>query len=211
MDDYSGPYGIQDFFNRQNDWALTSYNQPQRLQVSYSYELPIGSNKPFLTFSDWRHYAVDGWSLSGTASLYSGTPVALRPEFNNTGGVVATLTVDVVPGANPNVNNQSPALWFNPAAFSQPADFTIGDASRTDPTLRNPGFQNYDLSVSKRVPLGAERAVEFNASGFDFLNHANWNNPDPVIGPASAPNVDAGHIIGSRGGRVIQLGMRFSF
>ncbi len=28
MDDYSGPYGIQDFFNRQNDWSLTSYNQP---------------------------------------------------------------------------------------------------------------------------------------------------------------------------------------
>ena len=32
-----------------------------------------------------------------------------------------------------------------------------------------------------------------------------------MIGPASAPNVDAGKIIGSRGGRVIQFGLRFSF
>ena len=87
----------------------------------------------------------------------------------------------------------------------------MGDASRTNPTLRNPGAQNYDLSVSKRVALGAERAVEFNAAGFNFLNHANWNEPDPVIGPASAPNVNAGKIIGSRGGRVIQMGLRFSF
>ena len=69
MDDYSGPYGVQDFFNRQNDWSLTSYNQPQRLQVSYNYELPLGANKPFLTYSDWRHYVVDGWSLSGTATV----------------------------------------------------------------------------------------------------------------------------------------------
>jgi hypothetical protein len=32
-----------------------------------------------------------------------------------------------------------------------------------------------------------------------------------LIGPASAPNVNAGKIIGSRGGRVIQVGMRLSF
>jgi hypothetical protein len=44
-----------------------------------------------------------------------------------------------------------------------------------------------------------------------MLNHANWNYPDPNIGPASAPNVDAGKIIGSHGGRVIQLGLKFSF
>ncbi len=53
--------------------------------------------------------------------------------------------------------------------------------------------------------------MEFSAAGFNFLNHANWNYPDNVIGPASAPNVNAGKIIGSRGGRVIQLSLRFSF
>lgn len=211
MDDYSGPYGTQDFFNRQNEWALTSYNQPQRLQLSYSYELPLGANKPFLTYSDWRRFLIDGWSLSGTASLAAGTPIALRPEFNNTGGVISALNVNVVPGVDPGVSNPGPSQWFNPAAFDQPPDFTLGDAARTNPTLRNPGTQNYDLSVSKRVGLGAERAVEFDANGFNFLNHANWNEPDPMIGPPSAPNVNAGKIIGSRGGRVIQLGLRFSF
>jgi hypothetical protein len=211
LDDYSGPYGTQDFFNRQNEWALTAYNQPQRLQLSYSYELPLGSNKPFLTYADWRHYVLDGWSVSGTAAVTAGTPIALHPEFNNTGGVISALNVNVVPGVNPEVSNPGPSLWYNPAAFEQPADFTMGNASRTNPTLRNPGAQNYDLSVSKRVSLGAERAVEFNAAGFNFLNHANWNEPDPVIGPPSAPNVNAGHIIGSTGGRVIQVGLRFSF
>ena len=68
-----------------------------------------------------------------------------------------------------------------------------------------------DLSLNKRLPLGGDRAFEFNATAFNFLNHANWNYPDPNIGPVSAPNVDAGRIIGSHGGRVIQLGLKFSF
>src|SRR5258708_31746666 len=130
MDDYSGPNGTQDFFNRQNEWALTSYNQPQRLQLSYSYELPLGSNKPFLTYADWRHYVLDGWSVSGTAAVTSGTPIALHPEFNNTGGVISPLNVNVVPGVSPTVPNPGPALLFNPAAFDQPAEFPTGDAPR---------------------------------------------------------------------------------
>jgi hypothetical protein len=68
-----------------------------------------------------------------------------------------------------------------------------------------------DLSLTKRFPVGGGRALEFSATAFDLLNHANWNYPDPNIGPASAPNVDAGKIIGSHGGRVIQLGLKLSF
>jgi hypothetical protein len=119
--------------------------------------------------------------------------------------------VDVVPGVDPGVAEPGPDLWFNPAAFSQPADFTAGNASRTHPYLSAPGSQNYDLSLTKRIALDADRTVELSAVGFNFINHANWNDPDPVIGPDSAPNVNAGKIIGSRGGRVIQVGLRYSF
>jgi len=62
-----------------------------------------------------------------------------------------------------------------------------------------------------RAALAAERTLEFNATAFDFMNHANWNDPDNVIGSVATPNLDAGKIIGSRGGRVIQLGLRLSF
>ncbi|MGH7485356.1 MAG: hypothetical protein ACREMY_07075, partial [bacterium] len=211
LDDYSGPYGTQDLFNRVNDWSLTSYNPPQYLQLSYVYELPFGSNKPLFNFSDWRRPIVDGWSLSGTAYWNDGTPVALHPEYNNTGNVLSALNVDVVPGVDPHAANQGPSLWYNPAAFDQPADFTLGDASRTNPSLLNPGKQTLDLSVSKRVAIGVDRAFEVGASAFNVLNHGDWNPPDPNIGPVNAPNVNAGRIIGSHGGRVIQLGLKFSF
>ncbi len=64
LDDYSGPYGNQDFFNWRNNWALTSYNTPQYLQLSYIYELPFGSDKPLLRFSDWR----GRWSKAGRSA-----------------------------------------------------------------------------------------------------------------------------------------------
>ncbi len=211
MDDYSGPYGKQDFFNRQNEWSVTAGNRPERLELSYTYELPLGSNKPFLNFQDWRRYLIDGWSISGMGTVASGDPIYLTPLFNNTGGVVQALHVNAVPGVDPNVSNPGPALWYNPAAFVQPPDFTIGDLSRTLPNLLNPGYQNWDMSLNKRFTLAADRTLEFNASAFDFINHANWNDPDNVIGSASTPNVNAGKIIGSRGGRVIQLGLRLSF
>lgn len=210
-DDYSGPGGRQDFFNRRNEWGFSSYNNPQRLSLTYMYELPIGTNKPFLAYEDWRRVLVNGWSLSGITSVSSGEPLALRAQFNNTGTVVSGLRVNVVPGIDPHVPNQGPELWFNPAAFAHPDDFTMGNGSRTHPTLRAPVTQNHDLSVSKRFAIDQERTLEFNASGFNFVNLGNWNEPDTVIGTERAPNVNAGKIIGSRGGRVIQLGLRLSF
>jgi len=211
LDDYSGPYGTQDFFNRRNEWSMNPASSPHRISLSYMYELPIGTNKPFLAFQDWRRYFADGWSVSGISTLVTGEPLALRPQFNNTGGVVQSVRVNVVPGVDPAVPSPGPDMWFNPAAFSHPADFTIGNASRTHPTLRGPISQNHDLSLSKRFPIDAERTLEFNASGFNFINHANWNDPDVMIGTVASPNVNAGKIIGSRGGRVIQVGLRLSF
>jgi hypothetical protein len=211
MDDYSGPYGIQDFYNRQNEWSLTSSNNPHRIALSFAYELPIGSKKTMLTYSDWRRYFVDGWSVSGITTLQSGEPLALRPQFNNTGGVVDALRVNLVPGVEPAAANRGPDQWFNPAAFEQPPDFTIGDGPRTHPHLLAPGGQNHDLSVTKRFAVTTEQVIELTATGFNFTNTGNWADPDVMIGPASAPNVNSGKIIGSRGGRVIQVGMRLSF
>ena len=138
LDDYSGPYGNQDFFNWRNDWALTSYNTPQYLQLSYIYELPFGSGEPPFQFLGWGRRMVSDWSISGTAYWNDGTPLALHPEFNNTGGVLPTLNVNVVPGVDPHVAHPGPSLWYNPAAFDQPADFTPGERAPDRARLAGP-------------------------------------------------------------------------
>ncbi|MBI1357938.1 MAG: hypothetical protein GC160_26675 [Acidobacteria bacterium] len=209
-DDYSGP-SIQDPYDRASAWARTRGNRPHRVSFNYVYELPFGDGKSLLNHAGLLSKIVGDWSLSGFTSWMSGDPIVLTPSFNNTGGIVQGLRVDSVDGVDPQVADQGPAMWFNPAAFINPADFTVGDVPRTHPTLRNPSWQNHDLAISKRLPISSEKSLELLLQSFNFLNKANWNDPDSEIGTADVPNVNAGRIIGSRGGRVLQLGMRYNF
>ena len=211
LDDFSGPYGNQDLFNLRNNWSVNPKSTPQQIELSYVYEFPFGPNQPFLNLTGIGGALVRGWSLSGNAYWNDGTPLALHPEFNNTGNVLPTLNVNDVPGISPVVANPGPSAWFNPAAFAQPADFTAGTGSRTSATLLGPGYNSMDVSLGKRLPIGGEKSVEFNATALDVLNHANWNYPDTMIGPASAPNVDAGRITGSHGGARHPTSLKFSF
>jgi len=214
MDNYSSG-AAQDPGNQREEWSLSASDVTHSLQVSYTYELPFGKGRKFFNNYDLVSRVLapllGGLSLSGLTTWRSGTPLILRPLFNRTGGIVSNLRVNVVPGIDPEVEEQSQLQWFNPAAFAQPGDFTLGDASRTNPTLRAPGNQFHHLSLTKRIDLGTDSSLEIVGEAFDFPNHANLNAPDTRIGPESSPNLNAGKIIGSTGGRVMQLGLRFLF
>lgn len=208
-DDYSS--GVQDVADREAEWALNSDTRPHAVYLSYLYEMPIGEGKALLGNAGVLSKVLGGWSVSGFTSLLSGNPILLTPQFNNTGGIVPYLRVNEAPGVDPHVASPSAELWFNPAAFANPGDFELGNAARTYPGLMNPGWQNHDLAVSKRVTISSEQSLELQFQSFNFINHPNWNDPDARIGTIDAPNVNAGRIIGSTGGRVLQLGARYSF
>ena len=209
-DDYSGP-GIQNPHDRSTAWALTNGMRPQRLSFSYTYEVPLGRGKAALNQAGVLGKVMSDWSVSGFTSWFSGDPIVLEPSFNNTGGIIPNLRVASVAGVDPTVDDPGPGQWFNPLAFVDPADFTLGDVPRTHPTLRNPSYRNHDISLTKRLALSQEQSLEVLVQGFNFLNQGNWNDPDNEIGPADARNKNAGKIIGSRGGRVLQLGLRYNF
>ena len=99
----------------------------------------------------WGGQLVRGWSISGTAYWNDGTPLALHPEFNNTGGVLSTLNVNVVPGVDPHVSNPGPIEWYNPAAFDQPPDFTMGNGPRTSAGPAGPRIQ-FDGPQPEQAP-----------------------------------------------------------
>ena len=207
MDNYDGE--LQDYYHREKEWAL-DHNDPHSISLQYMYELPFGRGKPYWT-SGLSSVVFGGWAISGTTSYSSGEPMELRARFNNTGGVVRDLYVNAVPGVTPQVQSRGPQRWFDPNAFVNPPDFTIGNVSRRHPSLRYPSRQNHDVALAKQFRLSSNRELEFVGTALNFLNHANWNEPDVEIGSLESPNRNAGRIIGSRGGRIIQLGLRFSF
>jgi hypothetical protein len=210
-DDFST--NVQDYFHRNSAWARSTWVSPHQVSFNYIYELPMGPGKPFFNSGPLSRQLFGGWALSGTTNINSGSPLRMQPLFNNTGGVIGqgNLNVDVVPGVDPRVASRSPLLWFNPAAYGQPADFTAGNGPRVDPAILGPKWYNHDLTLNKRFVVAHERTIEFTASMFNATNHANLNDPDTRIGSPDNPNSNAGRIIGSYGGRIVQLGLRFNF
>jgi hypothetical protein len=201
----------QDPNNLDVEKTLSASDITHSLSASYTYELPFGKGKAWLSNGEWLSKIIGGWSVSGLTSWRGGNPLVLRPLFNRSGNLVNNLHVNVVPGVNPHVENPSPTAWFNPAAFAQPDDFTIGNAAYAHPSLREPGAQFHHLSMTKRFELSGDKTLEWVVEAFNFINHANLNDPDTRIGPPSSPNLNAGRIIGSTGGRVMQLGVRILF
>jgi hypothetical protein len=183
------------------------------VSVTFLYEFPFGPGKPLLSSGFVGRNLLGGWAFSGNSNFYSGQPLRLQPAFNNTGGVIpfGALYVDLVPGVDPRSANRSPSQWFNPAAFVNPADFTPGNGPRVHPTLLGPGGYNHDMTLNKRMALSGDRTLEFTATLLNATNHANWNQPDTRIGTQLTPNFNAGKIIGSSGGRIVQLGLRINF
>ena len=209
-DDYSGN-GIQDPHERSSAWALSRGLRPQRFSLSYTYELPFGPGRAILSRPRVLRGLLSDWSVSGFTNWYGGDPITLEPLFNNTGGIIPYLRVNAVPGEDPRVAEPGPEAWFNPNAFVDPPDFSLGNVPRTHPTLRNPPYRYHDIAVTKRLPLTRQQSVELLVQSFNFLNQGNWNDPDTEIGPEHARNANAGKIIGSRGGRVLQIGLRYHF
>ena len=61
------------------------------------------------------------------------------------------------------------AVWFNKAAFAQPAAGTFGVQKRN--MLRNPGFWNWDMGLRKNFPTFEQQLLQMRFEVFDLLNH----------------------------------------
>jgi hypothetical protein len=102
----------------------------------------------------------------------------------------------------------SPSEYFNPAAFSAPVPGTYGDAGRD--SLTGPGLSSLDFSVARKFAIKERLALQFRAEFFNILNHANFNEPNPVIyTSATALSPTAGVISSTTTtSRQIQFGLK---
>jgi len=109
----------------------------------------------------------------------------------------------VTPGNFGQLDDPTPDRWFDPKAYAVPALGTQGTGGRN--TVRGPGTQQINLSLSKRFPISRAR-VEFRVEVFNVLNHNNFANPD-----ANISNATAGVITLADDGRATQFGLRFAW
>jgi hypothetical protein len=166
-------YGYADDHNPQLDYGTTESDVTHILQFDYVYQIPTAPRLP--------HWLGKGWQLNGVTEMRSGLPMSLScslcdPLHVGQANFVGGVRSDVVPGqpfkpANFNIPNNQ----INLAAFTFPADGTIGNSARD--LLRGPAAINFDLSLFKKFRVREGQALEFRAEFFNIFNTPQFANP----------------------------------
>jgi hypothetical protein len=140
---------------------------------------------------DQRHNLVfySVWNLPAAfrfaqlAAFRSGFPytVTAPTAYTGDGEWILNNRADVV--ASPvamDVPAEGGRRLLNPAAFREPLPGRLGNSGRN--VLSGPGLFNIDLSLSRSFRLRESLLLTLRADAFNFLNHANLNNPDSHVG-----------------------------
>jgi hypothetical protein len=184
------------------------------------YELPFGRGKQFLNSNRVLDEAVGGWQVSGTVVLTTGNPFSVFGNQANYSLAGSTFP-DYTPGVSYKPSHQGINNWFNPAAFTEPADGTLGNVKRN--SLFGPGLNTFNMSLAKSFSLPREGMnLQLRADAQNVFNHANFQPPSSTTlgnlqntGGPGLPYTDASSAFPitsvTVNGRNLQLALRLNF
>ena len=214
MSDNAGFYGpsvgnvpnqMQDYRNRRAEWGPASMDIRHNWVTSYTYELPFGRGRRFLTGSArLADLILGGWNSSGVLSFRTGLPVTVgeSPDTSNAGSLAPRP--DALRSAILPAEKRGPDLWFDTTAFSRQAPNTFGNAGNG--TLRDPGINDIDFSLQKQFRVTEHKRFEFRAEAFNIFNKPQFTNIGHTLG-----NANFGKATAAEAEREMQLGLKFYF
>jgi hypothetical protein len=193
--------------------SLAGFDSRQRLTVAYAIDLPMGKGQRFLNVSNVvAQKLVSGWTVSGGSTFQEGFPLALTATPNVTGFNLG-LRPNVVPGCNPQTSGGATSRlddWFNTSCFTVPAAYTLGNESLTDPHLRGPGINNFNVALFKKTQIKERFTLEFRSEVFNLFNRVQFGMPNTTM--TTAANPTTGYITTQiNQPRLIQLALRLVF
>ena len=180
-----GPY--QNNYDRRVERAVTSFDVPQRLTVTTTWDVPVGKGRRWLgTASKAMDLAFGQWNMSTFSTFQSGFPLSFGVNQNTlfltgAGGQRPNVIGDPQAGIGGSITDRLGA-YFNTAAFAQPPDFTFGNVGSRAPWVRNPGMNNLNLTLTKQFAITERFKVNLRASSFNLLNHPVFAGPNTTFG-----------------------------
>ena len=191
--------------------ALSSFDLTHNFVASYNYQ--ISFEHLFRAANRWTQ----GWSLSGITHVSTGFPVTMynfgdnsllgaEPNGINNYGVDEP---QYTPGPlnlnhNPRQDNH---VYFNTALFSLQPLGQPGNAKRR--FFYGPGMDNYDMALSKNLPLTESKSLEFRVEAFNIFNHAQFYGPASVNGNINSSSF--GQVVSAAAPRLMQVAVKLTF
>jgi outer membrane receptor protein involved in Fe transport len=172
----------QNSFDPGADWGPAGCDIKHRFVSSVIYKVPFEATGGVSVGERIVHGVFGGWQASMIYQLQSGFPFTIS-VFGDTANAGTLLNVNpiranVVPGVSVDVPNPSAAMWFNTAAFTTPAPFTFGTATRN--SVWGPGLSKADLALDREFPMGSYQ-FHFRIEAFNLFNTVNYDTPNRFV------------------------------
>ena len=184
----------QNVYDLDSEKALSSYDHRHRFVSSFVYRMPS------------INVVLRNWQWSGIVTAQSGAPftVVNGTDRANIGSGPAQRP-DVLRNPNLPRAERDPQRWFDTAAFTQPAQYTFGNAGRNI-TLA-PGLTNVDMSLQRNFEFSEWKRVEFRWEVFNILNRPHFDIPG-----RTAFSANFGRVFSTaEPARQMQFGLKFVF
>ncbi len=184
ISDLNNPDNVYD---RQRERALSNFDVPQRLTISAAWDLPYGRGRRYgSSIARGWDLVAGGWTISTFDTFQAGFPVGFSLSRQTAGA--NSNRPDAI--GNPAEGVDGPIVdrlrsYFNTAAFAQPADFTYGNTSPLIGTVRSPGMNNINGTLSKVFQITERYRFDFRASMFNIPNHPVFSGPNTTFGNAN--------------------------
>jgi hypothetical protein len=176
---------VQNHYNIRGERSLALYDTPHRAVISYIVDLPFGKGQWLgHDVTGLADRLISGWGVNGVTTFQSGNPLPISVASNTSnsfgGGQRPNRTG--APASRDGAAQQRLDQWFNTAAFSVPAPFTFGNASRTLPDARSHGIANYDFTLFKNTRITERVGLQFRTEVFNLFNRVRFAYPGTAIG-----------------------------
>jgi len=169
------------------DRGVSDFDRPQRLTVAYLWAVP-GPRSGL-----WK-YTLNGWSIAGITTFQSGTPFTVangsnrngfgtkadRPDIGNSTAPIYSRAI-IFPQCSTGYKNRDTGSCVNPGdvhwvqGTGSPNASTVGRN-----TLRTGGTNNFDLNLTKSIPFGETRRLEFRWEALNAFNHPQFVQAPPM-------------------------------
>lgn len=159
---------VDPFNPRKYSYGVAGFDRRSVAAINYVYSLPNFSQA--LHAAHWTSYVMDGFQLSGLASMQSGVPVLNAlwyPANQLTGGSQWSKVPPAFVGVDAQGNLLKPTI----------GEPTLGARG----SLRQGGLVTWDQSIFKNFNIGPEgkgRYVQLRGEFFNILNHPNFATRD---------------------------------
>jgi hypothetical protein len=208
----SSPQVPQDYNNLAAEWSRSAFDRPHRLVVNWIYEVPWFQG-------GWAQNAIvrtafSGWQFAGIAQFSAGRPFTILTgvDSNGNGGGgdrpnlgSGRLVPDPVTGNFRTFTNEGAYVTFL-GTNNLPLQNGLGNGNAPRNGLRGPGFQNWDLSLSKRFRTFGDQSLLVRADVLNAFNQDEYGNP---VSNMNSP--DFGRNTNNWGNRSITLGVSYAF